>query len=62
MKSHRVRIAKQSLMSMGIVAAGIILLDSFIKINKKQKYILLILGTGLITAGFVIRPMIMDKI
>ena len=62
MPSIRVRIAKQSLMSWGIISATIFLLNHFIKLNKKEKYILLALGCIATPLGFVIRPMLMDKV
>lgn len=62
MPSIRVRIAKQTLMGWGIVAASILLLSHFIKLNKKQKHVLLIMGCAFVPLGFVLKPMLMDKI
>ncbi|SDK96225.1 DUF5693 family protein [Natronincola ferrireducens] len=58
----RVRIAKQTLMGWGIVAAGVLLLNYLLKLNNKIKYGLLAAGLLFVPAGFVVRPMLMDKV
>ncbi|AOY74833.1 DUF5693 family protein [Clostridium formicaceticum] len=62
MDSIRVRIAKQTLMGWGIVAASILLLGYLLKLNKKMKYGLLAIGLLLVPAAFVVRPMLADKV
>ena len=58
----RVRISKQILMSGGIIAAAILLLDSLVRISKKVQYSALAGGILFAGVGFVVRPMLMDKI
>lgn len=62
MEPIRVRIAKQTLMGWGIVAASILFLTYLIKLDKKYKYGLLAMGLLMVPAGFVVRPMLMDKL
>lgn len=61
MEPIRVRIAKQTLMGWGIVAASILLLSYLLKLNNKVKYGLLAAGLLMVPAAFVVRPMLMDK-
>lgn len=61
MEPIRVRIAKQTLMGWGIVAASILLLSYLLKLNNKIKYGLLATGMLMVPAAFVLRPMLMDK-
>lgn len=62
MKAIRVRLAKQTLMGWGVVAAGVLLLSYLFKLGKKEKYGLLVGGLLLVPAAFIVRPMLMDKI
>ncbi|AKL96760.1 hypothetical protein CACET_c33160 [Clostridium aceticum] len=61
MPSIRVRIAKQTLMGWGIVAASMLLLTYLLKLNKKVKYSLLVIGLLLVPIAFLVRPMLADK-
>ncbi len=62
MPAVRVRLAKQSLMGWGIVAAGIILLRYLFGLEKRLGYVLLLLGAVTIPMAFIIRPLLADKI
>lgn len=59
---NRVRIAKQTLMGWGIIAAGILLLSYLIRMSTKVKDTLLVLGMLGVPAGYVLQPLLMEKI
>ncbi len=62
MAPNRVRIAKQTLIGWGVVAAGVLLLSFLFSMNSKTKDILLILGMLAVPAIYVIIPLLMEKI
>ncbi len=62
MAPNRVRIAKQTVIGWGVVAAGVLLLSFLFNMNSKVKDILLLLGMLAVPAIYVIIPLLMEKI
>ncbi len=58
---NRVRIAKQTLIGWGVVAAGILLLSTLFNMSKKIKYALLAMGMLLVPAAYMVKPLLMEK-
>ena len=59
---NRVRIAKQTLIGWGVIAAGVLLLSYLITMNSKAKDILLFSGMLMVPAIYVIKPLLMEKV
>ena len=59
---NRVRLAKQTVIGWGVVAAAILLLSHLFSGHKKLKDILLVLGLLLVPAAYFVKPQLMEKI
>ncbi len=59
---NRVRIAKQTLIGWGVVAAGVLLLYYLFRMADRTKDILLVSGMLAVPAAYVIKPLLMEKI
>ena len=59
--SNRVRIAKQTLIGWGVIAAGILLISYLFSMSQKLKDILLILGMVMVPAAYFVKPQLMEK-